>query len=61
MNTIEYECKDCHYFEAIHGMKGLDYRQEQFKKCSHCTRPTRERLEGHGIYKEKKHGLEKSY
>ena len=58
-NQVEYECKECHYWDAIHGIDGYDYKQDQFKKCSHCTRPTRERLLGHGIYevyKEARHG-----
>lgn len=63
-NVVEYECRECHYWDAIHGIDGYDYHQEQFKKCSHCTFPLRSRLEGHGIYeaylksKEAKHGTD---
>jgi hypothetical protein len=41
-NAIEYECKECHYYEAIHGMNGYDYHDERFKNCNRCTRPKRE-------------------
>lgn len=60
-NSIEYECEECHYWDAIHGIDGYNHRDEKFKKCSHCTRPTRERLLGHGIYeiyKEARNGID---
>lgn len=59
-NAVEYECRgECHYWEAIHGINGFNYKDERFKKCSHCTKPTRDRLIGHGIYLgDKAHGLD---
>lgn len=54
MNAIEYECKECTYWEAIHGIQGYNFKDEKYKKCSHCTRPTRDRLNGKGIYKNKR-------
>ena len=49
-NAIEYECKECTYWEAIHGINGFNFHDEKYRKCSHCTKPTRDRLEGKGIY-----------
>jgi hypothetical protein len=49
-NSVEYECHECHYWDAMHGIDGYSINDPKFKKCSHCTRPTRERLIGHGIY-----------
>lgn len=49
-NAVEWECAECHYWEAIHGQNGFFITQERFKKCSHCTKPNRDRLAGHGIY-----------
>lgn len=49
-----YECgKDepCIYWEAIHGLNGHSIYEEKFKeRCRFCSRPTRERFAGHGIY-----------
>jgi len=53
-NAIEYECQrqwqDCRYWEATHGIKGFNYKDERFKNCGRCTRPMRTRFEGKGIY-----------
>ena len=40
MNAVEYECKDCTYWEAIHGINGFNFHDEKYKKCSHCTKRT---------------------
>ncbi len=45
--TTIYECQTCDYFELIHGGDITKLKE----KCSHCFRPIRERLQGHGIYK----------
>ena len=45
MNQIEYECKECHYWEAVHGINGFSYKDEQFKRCNMCTRPMRQHWE----------------
>jgi hypothetical protein len=49
-----YECDrsvECTYWDAIHGLNGRSIYDQKFKeRCSNCSRPTRERFAGHGIY-----------
>jgi predicted nucleic acid-binding Zn ribbon protein len=49
-NAIEYECRECTYWEAMHGINGFNFHDEKYRKCSHCTKPMRDRLNGKGIY-----------
>lgn len=42
-----YECNECRYYELIHGG---DFKKLP-PKCVHCTKPIRDRLQGHGIYR----------
>ena len=41
MKDDAWECKECHYWEAIHGIGGFDYHDEKFAKCNKCTKPFR--------------------
>lgn len=50
-NAIEYECGECDYYESIHGVGGRSIYDPKFRdKCCHCTKPTREKMGGKGIY-----------
>lgn len=64
MNAIQYDCErnePCDYHESIHnigtytwgpekGERRSIYSDKFRKKCSNCTRPTLDRLQGKGIY-----------
>ena len=55
-NAIEYECKECDYYEHLHclpfpdGERRSIYSDKFRNKCCNCTRPTRLRMSGKGIY-----------
>jgi len=59
-NAIEYECSrengGCTYWEAMHGINGYNFKDEKYKKCSHCTRPMRKEAYVEHWEKRKKEG-----
>lgn len=36
METVEYECENCHFWEVTHGIG--DYKDEKYKKCLNCRK-----------------------
>jgi hypothetical protein len=58
-NTIEYDCEGkCDYYESVHNIGGRSIYSDKFKnKCCHCTRPTREKMGGKGIYPQAEGGF----
>ena len=36
MESKLYECEECDYWEAVHGLNNKDYHDEKYKKCSNC-------------------------
>ena len=41
MENQTYECEVCDYWEIMHKVKEHNYREGQFNKCAHCTKPQR--------------------
>ena len=50
METIQYECEVCDYFEALHGKNGKDYHDPKYKNCQNCGK----RIENYRRYVEER-------
>lgn len=54
MNPVSYECTECTYWEATHGVDGFDFNDEKYKKCQNCNK----RIRIYRSWVEDKGGLE---